>query len=135
MPLSQVIMPKTGAEMEEGKIVSWKKQPGEQIKTGEILLEIETDKASPWKWKSPATGSVAPRPLLRRTKWSSATRCTVIAVIGAGSESAAEIDAFVKGTPHSGATATEAPAAPPPANALARRGNRASNRCQSSVTE
>ena len=55
MPLSQVIMPKTGAEMEEGKIVSWKKKPGEQIKTGEILLEIETDKAT-MEVESPATG-------------------------------------------------------------------------------
>jgi pyruvate dehydrogenase E2 component (dihydrolipoamide acetyltransferase) len=108
MPLSQVIMPKTGAEMEEGKIVSWKKKPGEQIKTGEILLEIETDKAT-MEVESPATG-VLLRALFAEEEMVPATN--LIAVIGAGSESAAEIDAFVKGTPHSGTTTTDAPAAP-----------------------
>jgi pyruvate dehydrogenase E2 component (dihydrolipoamide acetyltransferase) len=30
---------------ETGKLVSWKKQAGEQVKRGEMLLEVETDKA------------------------------------------------------------------------------------------
>ena len=94
MPLSQVIMPKTGAEMEEGKIVSWKKKPGDQIKTGEILLEIETDKAT-MDVESPATG-VLLRSLFAEDEKVPATH--MIAVIGTGSESAVEIDAFVKGT-------------------------------------
>ena len=107
MPLSQVIMPKTGAEMEEGKIVSWKKQPGEQIKTGEILLEIETDKAT-MDVESPATG-VLLRSLFAEDEKVPATH--LIAVIGEGSESADEIDRFIEGIVPPG-SATETPAAP-----------------------
>ena len=115
MALSQVIMPKTGAEMEEGKIVSWKKKPGEPIKTGEILLEIETDKAT-MDVESPATG-VLLRTLFAEDEKVPATH--MIAVIGAGSESAAEIDAFVKGTssPGSASATPVAPSTPQPAAA------------------
>jgi pyruvate dehydrogenase E2 component (dihydrolipoamide acetyltransferase) len=98
MALTEVIMPKTGAEMEEGKIVSWKKKQGDAIKSGEVLLEIETDKAT-MDVESPATGVVL-RTLFPEGENVTATH--MIAVIGAGSESAAEIDAFVKGTSGSG---------------------------------
>jgi pyruvate dehydrogenase E2 component (dihydrolipoamide acetyltransferase) len=107
MPLSQVIMPKTGAEMEEGKIVSWKKKPGEQIKTGEILLEIETDKAT-MDVESPATG-VLLRSLFAEGDKVPATH--LIGVIGEGTESAAEIDSFIKSITQPG-TAADTPAAP-----------------------
>ena len=107
MPLSQVIMPKTGAEMEEGKIVSWKKKPGEQIKTGEILLEIETDKAT-MDVESPATG-VLLRSLFAEDDKVPATH--LIGVIGEGTESAAEIDSFIKSITQPG-TAADTPAAP-----------------------
>jgi pyruvate/2-oxoglutarate dehydrogenase complex dihydrolipoamide acyltransferase (E2) component len=40
-----VTMPKFGMTMEEGAIVRWHRQPGETIKKGEVLLEIESDKA------------------------------------------------------------------------------------------
>ena len=43
MPL--VTMPKFGMKMEEGAIVRWFRQPGETIQKGEVLLEIESDKA------------------------------------------------------------------------------------------
>ncbi len=108
MALTEVIMPKTGAEMEEGKIVSWKKKPGDAIKTGEILLEIETDKAT-MEVESPATG-VLLRALFAEDEMVPATH--MIAVIGAGSESAAEIDAFVKGSGKSDSAPVAAPAAP-----------------------
>lgn len=45
MPTS-VIMPKAGMAMESGIIVRWLKRPGDAVAKGEILLEIETDKAS-----------------------------------------------------------------------------------------
>lgn len=41
----EVIMPKIGLDMEEGTILEWKKKVGDPIKKGEILAEIETDKA------------------------------------------------------------------------------------------
>jgi pyruvate dehydrogenase E2 component (dihydrolipoyllysine-residue acetyltransferase) len=40
-----VVMPALEMAQETGKLVSWKKKPGEQVKKGEMLLEVETDKA------------------------------------------------------------------------------------------
>jgi pyruvate dehydrogenase E2 component (dihydrolipoamide acetyltransferase) len=40
-----VVMPALEMAQETGKLVSWKKKAGEQVKKGEMLLEIETDKA------------------------------------------------------------------------------------------
>jgi len=39
-------MPKLGADMTEGRVVEWLKQPGEPIARGEVVLVIETDKAN-----------------------------------------------------------------------------------------
>ena len=44
--LEEVKMPKTGLTMEEGTIVRWLKTAGERVSKGEILLEIESDKAT-----------------------------------------------------------------------------------------
>jgi pyruvate dehydrogenase E2 component (dihydrolipoamide acetyltransferase) len=44
--LIEVIMPKAGMDMQEGQIVKWKKNEGEYVKKGEILLEITTDKVN-----------------------------------------------------------------------------------------
>jgi pyruvate dehydrogenase E2 component (dihydrolipoamide acetyltransferase) len=44
MPVS-VVMPALEMAQETGKLVSWKKKEGEQVKKGEMLLEVETDKA------------------------------------------------------------------------------------------
>ena len=43
---TEIVMPQMGAEMEEGTIVRWLKQPGEFVKRGEVIGEIETDKAT-----------------------------------------------------------------------------------------
>jgi pyruvate dehydrogenase E2 component (dihydrolipoamide acetyltransferase) len=40
-----VVMPALEMAQETGKLVSWKKQAGERVKKGEMLLEVETDKA------------------------------------------------------------------------------------------
>ncbi|MGX7111930.1 dihydrolipoamide acetyltransferase [Gemella cuniculi] len=42
----EVIMPKAGSEMEEGEIVQWFKNEGDQVEEGEVLLEIVTDKVN-----------------------------------------------------------------------------------------
>src|ERR1044071_9077036 len=39
-------MPRLSDTMTEGTIAKWLKQPGDEVKKGEILLEIETDKAT-----------------------------------------------------------------------------------------
>jgi len=40
-----VVMPALEMAQETGKLVSWKKKEGESVKKGEMLLEVETDKA------------------------------------------------------------------------------------------
>ena len=40
----EVIMPKMGESITEGRIVKWHKKPGEKIERDEVLLEISTDK-------------------------------------------------------------------------------------------
>jgi len=41
-----VNMPKLGFDMAEGKLVRWMLSEGEQVETGQVLAEIETDKAT-----------------------------------------------------------------------------------------
>lgn len=43
---SEIIMPKAGMVMEEGKIVRWLKNEGDSVERGEVILEIETDKVN-----------------------------------------------------------------------------------------
>ncbi len=42
---TKIMMPKLSDTMEEGKILKWLRKEGEKIKQGEILVEIESDKA------------------------------------------------------------------------------------------
>ncbi|MGH7903428.1 MAG: dihydrolipoamide acetyltransferase family protein [Candidatus Dormibacteraceae bacterium] len=44
--MSEVNMPKLSDTMEEGSVLEWKRQDGDQVKKGDVLAEIETDKAS-----------------------------------------------------------------------------------------
>ncbi len=39
-------MPRAGQTMEEGILLAWRKSEGEEVRKGEILFEIETDKAN-----------------------------------------------------------------------------------------
>jgi pyruvate dehydrogenase E1 component beta subunit len=43
---TQILMPALSPTMEEGKLSKWLKSVGDQIKSGDILAEIETDKAT-----------------------------------------------------------------------------------------
>ncbi len=45
MPI-QVLMPALSPTMTEGKIAAWRKREGDNIKAGDVLAEIETDKAT-----------------------------------------------------------------------------------------
>lgn len=44
--MAELTMPRLSDTMEEGTIGRWVKKPGEQVEKGEILVEIETDKAT-----------------------------------------------------------------------------------------
>ncbi len=44
--MGEIIMPKVGDAMTEGKVVRWYKKAGDAVKVGEPVLEIETDKVN-----------------------------------------------------------------------------------------
>ncbi|HEO3413179.1 TPA: biotin/lipoyl-containing protein, partial [Streptococcus agalactiae] len=41
-----VIMPKLGVDMQEGEILEWKKNEGDTVNEGDVLLEIMSDKTN-----------------------------------------------------------------------------------------
>ena len=50
-------MPKLSDTMTEGTLVSWKKKKGDKVSSGEVLAEIETDKAT-MEWEAPEDGTL-----------------------------------------------------------------------------
>lgn len=42
----EIIMPKLGVDMQEGEIIEWKKQVGDTVNEGDVLLEINSDKTN-----------------------------------------------------------------------------------------
>lgn len=42
----EIIMPKLGVDMQEGEIIEWKKQEGDTVNEGDVLLEINSDKTN-----------------------------------------------------------------------------------------
>src|SRR5215467_1362142 len=43
---TQVLMPALSPTMEKGNLAKWHKKAGDQVKSGDVLAEIETDKAT-----------------------------------------------------------------------------------------
>ena len=56
--MPEIEMPKLSDTMTEGTLVVWKKKKGDQVSAGELLAEIETDKAT-MEWESPEDGTLA----------------------------------------------------------------------------
>jgi pyruvate dehydrogenase E2 component (dihydrolipoamide acetyltransferase) len=44
--ITKVLMPKLSEAMESGKVIQWLKKEGEPVKGGDVIAEIETDKAN-----------------------------------------------------------------------------------------
>ena len=44
--ITKVLMPKLSEAMETGKVIQWLKKEGEHVKGGDVIAEIETDKAN-----------------------------------------------------------------------------------------
>src|SRR5205814_2131491 len=55
--MPEVQMPKLSDTMTEGTLVSWKKKKGDKVSAGEVIAEIETDKAT-MEWESPEDGTL-----------------------------------------------------------------------------
>ncbi|MGH6739296.1 MAG: biotin/lipoyl-containing protein, partial [Bradyrhizobium sp.] len=43
---TQVLMPALSPTMEKGNLVKWHKKEGDAVKSGDVIAEIETDKAT-----------------------------------------------------------------------------------------
>jgi pyruvate dehydrogenase E2 component (dihydrolipoamide acetyltransferase) len=56
--MPEIQMPKLSDTMTEGTLVAWKKKQGDQVSAGEVIAEIETDKAT-MEWESPEDGTLA----------------------------------------------------------------------------
>jgi pyruvate dehydrogenase E2 component (dihydrolipoyllysine-residue acetyltransferase) len=56
--MPEIQMPKLSDTMTEGTLIAWKKKKGDQVAAGEVLAEIETDKAT-MEWESPEDGTLA----------------------------------------------------------------------------
>jgi pyruvate dehydrogenase E2 component (dihydrolipoyllysine-residue acetyltransferase) len=54
----QIRMPKLSDTMEEGRLIAWRKKVGDPVKRGEVLAEIETDKAD-MEFEAYTEGTVA----------------------------------------------------------------------------
>jgi pyruvate dehydrogenase E2 component (dihydrolipoamide acetyltransferase) len=48
-------MPKYGLQQDEGTVIEWRKKEGDHIEKGEIILEVETDKAV-FEYEAPESG-------------------------------------------------------------------------------
>jgi len=106
---TKVVMEALSPTMEEGRLVKWLKNEGDQVKNGETLAEVETDKAI---MELVARGEGVLRKRLLNEN-DAAPVGQLIAVIAAPDEN---IDALVSGAGGGAA----APAAPAPASAAAK---------------
>ncbi|MGW8318792.1 MAG: biotin/lipoyl-containing protein [Candidatus Promineifilaceae bacterium] len=43
---SEIVMPQLGLSMDSGQIVEWLKESGDQVKPGDLLLTVESDKST-----------------------------------------------------------------------------------------
>src|SRR6266403_4048710 len=53
--MREIQMPKLSDTMTEGTLVGWKKKKGDHVSAGEVLAEIETDKAT-MEWEATDDG-------------------------------------------------------------------------------
>jgi pyruvate dehydrogenase E2 component (dihydrolipoamide acetyltransferase) len=107
MAVSRVVMPKLSEQMETGKIIKWLKQEGDRVQSGDILAEVETDKADV---EMEAFGSG----LLRKILVAAGDTAPVGAVIGVIAEAEEDIASVVSQAGGAAATPAPAPAAPTP---------------------
>ncbi|MEY2564212.1 MAG: hypothetical protein QOH88_2405 [Verrucomicrobiota bacterium] len=84
--MPEIQMPKLSDTMTEGTLVAWKKKKGDKVSTGDVIAEIETDKAT-MEWESPEDGTLTEIYVEEGGKVNVGDK---IAFIGAEGEAAAE---------------------------------------------
>ena len=81
-----IVMPKLSDTMEDGKILRWLKKPGDRVNAGDVLAEVETDKAD-MEIEADSAGVLAE---LKVPEGASAAVGDVIAVLSDSSSAPAE---------------------------------------------
>jgi len=105
--ISKVVLAKLSPTMEEGTIVKWTKKEGDPVKQGDVLAEIETDKAN---MEMEAQGSG----VLRKILVPAGGKAPVGSLIGVIAEPNEDISKMVASAAPAATPAPPAPAAPPP---------------------
>ncbi|MFN8603626.1 MAG: dihydrolipoamide acetyltransferase family protein [Candidatus Binatia bacterium] len=114
--MPDVTMPRLSDTMEEGKILRWLKREGDRVEAGELLVEVETDKAD-MEVESSASGVLKQ---VKLAEGQTAPVGAVIAVIEAGDGPSAATAGNGKAESTPPAPASEARPAPPAAKASSR---------------
>jgi pyruvate dehydrogenase E2 component (dihydrolipoamide acetyltransferase) len=107
MAVTKVVMPKLSEQMESGKVIKWLKKEGDRVQSGDILAEVETDKADV---EMEAFGGG----VLRKILVSAGDKAPVGALIAVIADESEDINAVV-GQAGGGAPAQAAPSAAKPA--------------------
>src|SRR2546428_8839755 len=107
MAVTKVVMPKLSEAMESGKIIKWLKKEGDRIQGGDILAEIETDKADV---EMEAFGAG----VLRKILVPAGDTVPIGELIGVVADPADDISALLASAPAGGAGARPRPPQSPP---------------------
>jgi pyruvate dehydrogenase E1 component beta subunit len=110
---SEVLMPALSPTMTEGKIARWVKNVGEPVRAGDVLAEIETDKAT-MEVEAVDEGVLAKIVIPEGTDHVAVN--TPIAVIAENGEDVAEVDAKPRPAPPQGKAPEQEPTPPSPAS-------------------
>jgi pyruvate dehydrogenase E2 component (dihydrolipoyllysine-residue acetyltransferase) len=114
MAVTKVVMPKLSEQMESGKIIKWLKKEGDRVQSGDILAEVETDKADV---EMEAFGAG----VLRKILVPAGNKATVGSLIGVIADESEDINSVVAqaggGAPAAAAQGAAAPSAAKPAMA------------------
>src|SRR3972149_5452697 len=120
MPITKVVMPKLSEAMESGKVIKWIKKEGDRVEGGEIIAEIETDKAD---IELEAFGSGVLRKIVvpAAERAPAAGRAPVGGLIAVIADAADDIAGLLAGAPAPPAAAAPPPpvSPPPPPRAVA----------------
>jgi pyruvate dehydrogenase E2 component (dihydrolipoamide acetyltransferase) len=112
MPI-EIMMPALSPTMEEGTLAKWHVKEGDTVSSGDILAEIETDKAT-MEFEAVDEGVIGKIVIAEGTEGVKVN--AVIAVLLEDGESASDIGS-VSAAPAAAATKADAAAAAPPAPA------------------
>jgi pyruvate dehydrogenase E2 component (dihydrolipoamide acetyltransferase) len=115
MPIN-ILMPALSPTMEKGNLAKWLKKEGDKVKSGDVIAEIETDKAT-MEVEAVDEGTIAKIVVPEGTQDVAVN--DVIAVLAGDGEDVKAAGAGAATAPPKAAPAAEAPAKPAPAAAAA----------------